>query len=65
MISLTQINRRKRCVNIPRSKKGAPNDKCKCGLNPGEATSYSGRNDSCPGGTTPGEQDIGRNDRIS
>ena len=48
-MSLTQMNRHKRCVNIPRSKKGTQKHKYKCGLShsPGKLiTSYSGRNDS-------------------
>ena len=31
MMSLTQINRQKSCVNIPRSKKDAHKHKYKCG----------------------------------
>ena len=41
MMILTQINRRKRYVNIPRSKKRRQS----VSLSPGETTSYSGRND--------------------
>ena len=65
MTSLTQINRRKRCVNILCSEKGARKHtgKYKCGLlvrakrlhTPGETT-------LSPGKMTPGEQDISRND---
>ena len=39
MMSLTQINRRKRCVNFPRSKKGAPTNI------PVSVDSHSGRSD--------------------
>ena len=32
MTSLTRINKRKSCLNLPRSKKGAHKHKYKCGL---------------------------------
>ena len=54
MTSLTHINRRKRCVNIPRSKKGAHEHTHKCGLSVRAKRLH-----------TPGEQDIGGNDRNS
>ena len=59
MMSLTQINRRQSCVNIPRSKKGAHKHKYKRGL------SVRAKRLPTAGEMTPGEQDIGRNDRNS
>ena len=47
MMSLTQINRRKSCVNIPHSKRDVHKHKCTVWtLSPGETTSYCRRNDS-------------------
>ena len=66
MMSLTQINRRKSCGNIPRSKKGAHKHKYKYELSVrAKQLQTAGETTLGPGETTPGEQDIGQNDRNS